>query len=41
MSEKYKAENFENEAFVNECLEDFDDNVKKIESEYAVTSKSA
>lgn len=38
---KYSITSFEDEMFVQECLEAFDENVAKIEKGYAVTSKSA
>ena len=40
-SEKYDITAFEDEDFVNECLDEFDANVAKVEAEYAVTGKSA
>lgn len=38
---KYDITSFEDEGFVQECLEAFDENVAKIEKGYAVKSKSA
>ena len=40
-SGKYDITAFEDEGFVNECLDEFDANVAKVEAEYAVTGKSA
>ncbi len=37
----YTNVSFEDEGFVNECLEAFDKNVEQIELEYAVETKSA
>lgn len=33
-SEKYDITAFEDEGFVNECLDDFDANVEKIEDDF-------
>lgn len=38
---KYEVPEFEDENFVHECLEMFDEQVTKIEAEYAAKSKSA
>lgn len=38
---KYEEMEFEDTNFVSECLESFDENVSKIETEHEVTSKSA
>lgn len=38
---KYEVPEFEDENFVSECLELFDEQVTKIEAEYAADSKSA
>lgn len=37
----YTDVSFEEEGFVSECLEAFDNNVEQIELEYAVETKSA
>jgi len=39
--QEYNMTAFETHDFVNECLEAFDKNVSKVESEHAVTGKSA